>query len=170
MALRTRPAAKFLWLYKAPPKVQFFMWLLIHGRIQCKTNLLRKRVVDNPICEVCNQMPESTDNIIAECEFATEVWLMLGIIFQNGNTGVASAIHETAAPSHIPDKHFPTFVVLCCWQLWKRRNGVVFRSQYDSMNQFLSACISEAKLWKHRLPKQDRQIVDSWCNIFQTAM
>jgi hypothetical protein len=116
------PAAKFLWLYKAPPKVQFFMWLLIHGRIQCKTNLLRKRVVDNPICEVCNQMPESTDHIIAECEFATEVWLMLGIIFQNGNTGVASAIHETAAPSHIPDKHFPTFVVLCCWQLWKRRN------------------------------------------------
>jgi hypothetical protein len=32
-----------------------------------------KRFVDNPICEVCNQMPESTDHIIAECEFATEV-------------------------------------------------------------------------------------------------
>ncbi|RCV41234.1 hypothetical protein SETIT_9G119300v2 [Setaria italica] len=33
------------------PKVRFFGWLLVQGRIQCKTNLLLKKVVDNDRCE-----------------------------------------------------------------------------------------------------------------------
>jgi hypothetical protein len=27
------PAAKFVWSSRAPPRVQFFIWLLMHGRI-----------------------------------------------------------------------------------------------------------------------------------------
>jgi hypothetical protein len=34
--------AAFIWNSKAPPRVQFFMWLLCHKRIQCHTNLLKK--------------------------------------------------------------------------------------------------------------------------------
>ncbi|KAG0514755.1 hypothetical protein BDA96_10G220700 [Sorghum bicolor] len=75
------------------------------------------------------------------------------------------------APPHAPAKHFATFIALSCWMLWKRRNGVVFRNETTSVNQFLSSSsISEAKLWKYRLPKKDRQIADSWCNLFNSAM
>jgi hypothetical protein len=38
--------------------------------------------------------------------------------------------------------------------LWKRRNGVVSRNETTSMNQFLSSCIGEAKLWKYRLQRK----------------
>jgi hypothetical protein len=36
---------------------------------------------------------------------------------------------EAKAQSHIPSKHFSVFVMLCCWQLWKRHNSVVFRGE-----------------------------------------
>jgi hypothetical protein len=55
---RTAPshlAAKFIWDSCAPPRVQFFVWLIIHGSVQCRVNLSRKSIVDSPMCEVCNQ-------------------------------------------------------------------------------------------------------------------
>ena len=41
---------KFVWNNKAPPRVKFFAWLLSQGRIQCKTVLRTKGVVENTVC------------------------------------------------------------------------------------------------------------------------
>ena len=30
-------------------------------------------------------------------------------------------------PENLPAAHFDTFVLLCCWHLWKRRNGIVLQ-------------------------------------------
>jgi hypothetical protein len=163
------PAAKFVWSSKASPRVQFFMWLLVHGRIQRKSNLFRKKVVDSP-CEVCNLADETPSHLVGECDFASQFWMKLGIQLLVNGVGIASEMHLITAPPHAPAKHFSTFIALCCWMLWKRRNGVVFRNETTSMNQFLSSCIGEAKLWKYRLPKKERQIADSWCNLFNSAM
>jgi len=32
------------WNSRAPPRVQFFTWLLLHGSLQCKTNLFQKKI------------------------------------------------------------------------------------------------------------------------------
>ncbi|CAD6264990.1 unnamed protein product [Miscanthus lutarioriparius] len=53
------PAAAFVWDSCAPKRVQHFTWLLVQGRIQSRSNLLRKKIVDNAICEgflVCNRL------------------------------------------------------------------------------------------------------------------
>lgn len=48
--------AKFIWQSKAPPRVKFFAWLLSQGKIQCKTTLMKKNIVDNTICETCQAL------------------------------------------------------------------------------------------------------------------
>jgi hypothetical protein len=53
------PWANFVWKNKAPPRVQFFTWLLSKGRIQCKTNLIKKRIVNDNICDICQQVEET---------------------------------------------------------------------------------------------------------------
>ncbi|KAF8655664.1 hypothetical protein HU200_060982 [Digitaria exilis] len=73
-------------------------------------------------------------------------------------------------PSHVPARHFDTFVLLCCWQLWKRRNGRIFRDEQATCRQVLSACKMDADLWRHRLPSEDRSVCDAWCAIFTLAM
>jgi hypothetical protein len=105
------------------------MWLLVHGRIQCKSNLFRKKVVDSPSCEVCNLADETPSHLVGECDFATQFWMKLGIQLLVTGVGTDSEMHLISAPPHAPAKHFSTFIALCCWMLWKRRNGVVFRNE-----------------------------------------
>jgi hypothetical protein len=69
-----------------------------------------------------------------------------------------------------PSKHFGTFMLLCCWHIWKRRNNAVFREDRLTITGALTACKSEAFLWKARLPKKDKEIADAWCSILATAM
>ena len=39
----------FVWNSAAPPRVKLFVWLLVQGRIQCRTNLFRKGIVDSDL-------------------------------------------------------------------------------------------------------------------------
>lgn len=66
------------WRSCAPPRVQFFGWLLIHGRVQCKTSLLQRKVVQDSTCELCNREPETASHLIFHCAFAASFWQTLG--------------------------------------------------------------------------------------------
>ena len=61
---------KFIWKNKAPPRVQFFGWLLS----QCKANLARKGIVENSECEVCQEAEETPAHVIFGCTAAREFW------------------------------------------------------------------------------------------------
>ncbi|RLM73993.1 uncharacterized protein C2845_PM15G16920 [Panicum miliaceum] len=47
------------WRSCAPPRVQFFAWLLVHERIQCKANLARRRILSGNTCELCETVSPS---------------------------------------------------------------------------------------------------------------
>jgi hypothetical protein len=61
-----------------PKRVQFFTWLLIQGRIQRQTNLLRKNVIDTAVCKICQQDEETTEHVIMGCLFAKGSWEKFG--------------------------------------------------------------------------------------------
>jgi hypothetical protein len=82
----------------------------------------------------------------------------------------ASELHNIQCPATIPQKHFSTFIALCYWQLWKRRNGVVFRSERVCLRQVMTACLVDVKLWKLRLPKKDRDLAEVWSGVFRATM
>lgn len=72
--------------------------------------------------------------------------------------------------SSIPEEQFGTFIALCCWQLWKRWNGIVSRNETQSLQQVLAACKIEAQLWRLRMPVASKAIADLWCNLFNYVM
>jgi len=43
---------------------------------------------------------------------------------------------------HLPAAEFRSFILLCCWQLWKRRNNINFRNETASLAQTLNTCAS----------------------------
>jgi hypothetical protein len=64
------PAAAFVWDSCAQQRVQLFTWLLVQGRIQSRSNLLRNKIMGNAsICEVCNQ-EETAKHVVMGCPFA----------------------------------------------------------------------------------------------------
>jgi hypothetical protein len=125
------------------------------------TNLIKKRIVDNTVCEICNEAEETPEHIIFGCPAARQFWEAVQIHTQADWS--IQKLQEIQRPEHLPTKHFGTFLILCCWHIWKRRNNAVFRGDRTSLLATLSACRSEAALWKARLPKKDREIADAWC-------
>jgi hypothetical protein len=148
--------------------VQFFGWLLSQGRIQCKANLVRKGIVDSSECDVCHGAEETPAHVIFGCTTAREFWESIQITTDPSWTVLK--LQEITAPVHIPAKHFQTFLLLCCWHIWKRRNNIVFSNDRTTIQGALMACKTEAQLWRVRLPKKDKEIVEKWCSVLVNAM
>ena len=81
--------------------------------------------MDTAAYEVCAQVEETPEHVIMGCQFAKDFWQRIGLTPLLSSGGL-NDFHNVQCPRNIPQKHFATFIALCCWQLWKRRNGVVF--------------------------------------------
>jgi hypothetical protein len=68
------PSHSFVWRNHALPKVRFFAWLLVQERIQCKTNLMKKHILDDATCDLCKSHPEDSDHVVRGCSFAASFW------------------------------------------------------------------------------------------------
>jgi hypothetical protein len=131
--------AKFIWKSKAPPRVQFFAWLLSQRRIQCKTNLAKKGIMENTECEVCHGAEETPAHVIFGYTAAKEFWDAIQIT--TDPTWPVDKLQEIEAPTtHIPGAHFHTFILLCCWHIWKRRNNIIFPNDQLMLQGALMAC------------------------------
>jgi hypothetical protein len=139
--------AGFVWRNRAPPRNQFFVWLLIQERVQCKTNLLRKNIVEDAGCELCTQAEENCGHLFFACPVAAGVWAALGVDTRGCKV---SRLWEVPLPAAIPSKHSSVYTLLVCWQIWKQRNDLAFNGAPPSMPRFWAACRGNAKLWCHR--------------------
>lgn len=80
-------------------------------------------------------------------------------------TLAAPAIYSTASA-----EHYASFVLLSCWQLWKRRNGFIFRQEMISMHLLLCLRKEDAKLWRHILLRSSMGVTQQWCTLFPSAL
>jgi len=60
--------AKELGKTKAPPKVKFFMWLVLHRRIWTANRRLRHGLQDSDDCNLCSQASETCDHLFVGCD------------------------------------------------------------------------------------------------------
>lgn len=150
---------------RAPPLVQFFAWLLVQKRIQCRANLHMKAVLDDPSCELCAHAVEDCDRIILLCPFAAQVWSSLGVCTAGCDV---SQLWLLPRPPGIPVKHYNVFILLIAWHLWKHRNDVVFNAATPSLARFWATCKEEARLWSCRWRRDGRVEVEFWCQLFSS--
>jgi len=81
-----------------------FVWLLVQGRISCRKNIFRKRIVDSTTCEVGTQGEESSEHIIRGCAIAVSFWAAIGADVPPSRP--TSELHQTSRPDHIPKEQF----------------------------------------------------------------
>ncbi|KAK1693322.1 hypothetical protein QYE76_010019 [Lolium multiflorum] len=155
--------ATFVWHNSAPPRVKFFAWLLVKGRIQCRSNLLRKGILeeDGSRCPICDAHLETPAHIMFHCSFARQFWAALGSppVADGATLGVASVC---PLPATAPARSASTLRLLCFWHLWKHRNSVVFEGLSPSLSWIRKRCRDDATLWRARLPLDHRADVDLW--------
>jgi hypothetical protein len=57
-----------------PPKVKFFFWLALHGRLWTAECRMRHGLQQHADCALCDRHDESTDHMLASCVYTREVW------------------------------------------------------------------------------------------------
>ena len=58
---------------KVPPRVAFFMWTAVLGKILTMDNLRKKNIIVTEWCCICKKSDESIDHLLLHCEVAIEV-------------------------------------------------------------------------------------------------
>lgn len=156
------PYHAFVWLNYAPSKVIFFAWLLSRARIQSRSELLKKKILieEEVVCPICCSPCETANHVIFGCSFAQSFWAASNCRFP-ADADVRN-MHAYTLPPSVPVAMASTYFLLCCWNMWKHRNAVVFRERPPSLPDLLRSCRDDAHLWRVRLPHSHESDADAW--------
>lgn len=146
--------AKELWRASAPPKVKFFLWLAMHGRLWTAERRRRYGLQDEDACVLCGQQLETTDHLLLSCFYAWEVWwrVLRHIHLQHL---APNADHELRQwwlqmRSLVPpglSRSFNSLVLLVAWNLWKERNNRTFQRTQAQPTALLEVIAQEGNSW-----------------------
>ncbi|KAE8705946.1 Autophagy-related protein 18b [Hibiscus syriacus] len=70
---------EIVWKGFVPPKVEIFIWQIIHQKFVVKTVLMRRGVrnIESPLCVLCGVEPESVRHLFFSCVQVWQIWVKL---------------------------------------------------------------------------------------------
>lgn len=120
---------KWVWKLKVPPRVQFFWWKIVQGRLLCKSYLYERGVINNvnASCDICTQVLEDANAILISCPYANAQW--------NELSKLNKGIHVPNSLMDIKGKLFlnqvvplnKSFMAIISWIIWTGRNDRLFQ-------------------------------------------
>lgn len=76
--------AGMIWNSRAPPKVRYFFWLVLHGKCWTANRLMRHGLQDDDTCVLCLQCSETLNHIVLGCVVSRQVWFWPKLMFSLG--------------------------------------------------------------------------------------
>jgi hypothetical protein len=73
---------KQLWSFQVPNATKNFFWRACHNLLPTKDNLLRRKMVDDPYCPICERELETVLHALWGCHAASDVWGCSKMVFQ----------------------------------------------------------------------------------------
>ncbi|KAK8993498.1 hypothetical protein V6N11_033593 [Hibiscus sabdariffa] len=147
---------KVVWIGLAPPKVEAFMWLILHEHVPVKVELLKRGVslVADDSCPLCNQARETVEHIFFTCSVSWQLWTSLVSCL-----GVSLVLHQN------PLKFLIDWPYLCSkfsrdimwllipfaivWSIWLQMNEIIFHGKpRDSVQLVFNTKLRATWWWK----------------------
>lgn len=139
-------------VWKAPvqQRVRVFLWLLMHDRVLCNVNRMKRYLTDDPRCQRCNGQEETLLHLLRDCPAARSIWSAVGgtarynSFFQGDLQQWIT--RNLKAEGLIFSEKWPTIFSLTLWWNWRWRNCVVFGRNEDipsDIGGFLSPKFNE---------------------------
>lgn len=136
-----RKSATKLWKGLVPYKVEVFIWLALHDKINTKKRLARLKILsmDEINCSFCNSWPEDTSHLFLQCPYSLEIWGWWWEIW--GVRWVWPSSLERAyeqwscsSSSKFFGKVWNAIFLVIVWSLWKERNNRIFNGKVMASN------------------------------------
>ena len=117
---------KGIWKPKVPPRVAFFVWTAVLGKILTNDNLRKQQVVMVNWCCLCKVDGESIDHLFLHCSVAKQLWDCILTLF---------GVHWVM-PRNLPD-------LIACWP------GALGRHRYAVIWKAIPHCLLWS-IWRER--------------------
>ncbi|XP_058774315.1 uncharacterized protein LOC131648586 [Vicia villosa] len=147
--------ASYLWNVKAPAKILFFGWRIIHNRIATKDQLFKRGVlvdVNDLMCVLCMKKEETLLHLIGGCEITSRIWRR---VFHWIGHGLELSFDEFVGffascgkvKSLIKRTIAAVIWLATAWCLWLKRNACIFRKELFSFSECMSEIILSSWNW-----------------------
>jgi ribonuclease HI len=110
-----------VWSLQVPRKIQMFTWRALKDSLPSKLNLWKRKVVQDPICELCSAQTEDLVHAFWDCPSIHSAWAKedwLSSICEDRATDFFDLWTRVAGLSSPNMEVFSTM----CWVIWQRRN------------------------------------------------
>jgi ribonuclease HI len=124
-----------IWALDVPNAWKNFTWRCCHNLLPTKANLVKKKIIMEPECPICNLVPETPLHILWECPSAVDVWGASQMIFQKA-CSMETDFFNLAENLFLRCKkeEFRVFVAISR-KLWFRRNSMIHEGKFSHPNE-----------------------------------
>lgn len=167
-----------LWVKSAPPKMQFFCWLALRGRVKTSYFLKRIGVLAVTVSSsfvFCNVVEETLDHVLLFCPLIWECWFIMvkwwDLVWAIPSS-VQGLLHwwsrdkfkskESRIRQVIPSVVF--------WYVWKLRNDCKFKGALPAVEDLTERIKLHIALWAKWLLKVDYSTHDFVSNLHQVRL
>jgi len=177
MAVEVDTLVCSVWMNLVLPKVEFFMWLALLGKLNTKEKLCKKGILfaSQSSCTFCSSHIENLDHVLLNCPFSWRVWVFIAkdmgqdlAIYSTFNTIYESWLAVQWRSKRLK-KIWISIVFAVAWSLWMVRNEIIFHQKdlnFDEVCHSIKWKVAGwAKAWKERLPYKVEDIARNFSSI-----
>jgi hypothetical protein len=149
--------AELIWKTKAPPKCRFFIWLLLQDRLWTAARLQVRHWPNEYFCQLCIRNLETADHLFVECPVVKTIWHRLGLrvgalSLQPENWELVDnvSVWFTQMMNRLPSQlkeGLRSLILLTIWEIWRERNGRIFRKECRQVQKIVESIYDEANTW-----------------------
>ena len=115
---------KVLWGLQIPNKVKHFAWRVCKNILPTLSNLKRRGIVENDLCEECRMGCESSGHVCWSCFCASNTWALTSIFCRQQHMYFNDFMELFWFLVHVQrsDNDVLSLAVTIAWALWTRQN------------------------------------------------
>lgn len=149
---------RFIWSAKVPPTAKIFAYLLLQDRVLTRDILRKRGIHTEMVCVNCANCPvESVLHLAFLCPFATAVMKLVSSIttVREAHFRIDTSVQGVwirswdmvRAQGQYKKKEWTSRFICAIWNVWKRRNGVIFREEHIPAETLAIRIAHEMDLW-----------------------
>ena len=117
-----------LWKACVPGKVKIFVWRACLDSLPTRSNLCKRRVMNEELCVVCGGQVESIEHVLCDCNVARAVWFQSLGVRMDADQRVSLMIWLANLHLQGSQSGFELCLMLI-WNLWKHRNDILWNGK-----------------------------------------
>jgi len=166
-----------VWMKLAPPKVEFFMWLALLGRLNTRQRFHDRGILqaEQSTCTFCALQPESIDHVLLSCTYSQQIWRSFAsemgqsLIFPASFKQHYESWMGLSWKNGLRKKLWASTFFAVAWTIWLTRNEILFQNQifnHMAICQSIKRKIAFwTKAWDVGLPCTEDEFARNFANI-----